>query len=108
MTPNVLIVEARFYSHISDALLDGATAALVKAGVHFERITVPGALEIPPAILFAAQAGPQTQEHGEILLRMVLSQLLPCTRQKPFGIDFRTITLGSRGFHFHPGKRIGR
>ena len=57
MTPNVLIVEARFYSHISDALLDGATAALEKAGVHFERITVPGALEIPPAILFAAQAG---------------------------------------------------
>ena len=57
MTPNILIVEARFYQHISDALLDGATAALEKSGARFERVTVPGALEIPPAILFAAEAG---------------------------------------------------
>ncbi len=54
---NILIVEARFYAHISDALLDGAMAALEKAGASFERITVPGALEIPPAIAFAAKAG---------------------------------------------------
>jgi 6,7-dimethyl-8-ribityllumazine synthase len=57
MTPNILIVEARFYDHISDALLDGATAAIEAAGAHFERIAVPGALEIPPVILFAARAG---------------------------------------------------
>jgi len=57
MTPSILIVEARFYAHISDALLDGATAAMEAAGAHFERIAVPGALEIPPAILFAAKAG---------------------------------------------------
>ena len=57
MTPNILIVEARFYSHISDALLDGATAALEKVGAHFERIAVPGALEIPTTIAFAAKAG---------------------------------------------------
>ncbi|HTQ15063.1 MAG TPA: 6,7-dimethyl-8-ribityllumazine synthase [Rhizomicrobium sp.] len=57
MTPNILIVEARFYAHISDQLLDGATAALEAGGAHFERIAVPGALEIPPAILFAARAG---------------------------------------------------
>lgn len=57
MTPNVLIIEARFYAHISDQLLDGATAALEAGGAHFERIAVPGALEIPPAILFAAKAG---------------------------------------------------
>ena len=56
-TPNVLIVEARFYAHISDQLLDGATAALEAGGAHFERIAVAGALEIPPAILFAAKAG---------------------------------------------------
>ncbi len=58
--PNILIVEARFYTHISDALLDGATAALEKADAHFERLAVPGALEIPPAIAIAARAG----EHG--------------------------------------------
>jgi 6,7-dimethyl-8-ribityllumazine synthase len=57
MTPNILIVEARFYTHISDFLLDGATAAIEAAGAHFERIAVPGALEIPAAILFAARAG---------------------------------------------------
>ncbi|MBU6444639.1 MAG: 6,7-dimethyl-8-ribityllumazine synthase [Alphaproteobacteria bacterium] len=55
--PNVLIVEARYYAHISDLLLDGATAALEKAGAQFERLAVPGALEIPAAIAFAARAG---------------------------------------------------
>ncbi len=56
MSPNILIVEARFYEHISDGLLDGATAALEKAGATFDRIAVPGALEIPVAVLFAAKA----------------------------------------------------
>jgi 6,7-dimethyl-8-ribityllumazine synthase len=56
MKPNVLIVEAAFYPHIAKALLDGATAALGRAGASFERIAVAGALEIPPAILFAARA----------------------------------------------------
>jgi 6,7-dimethyl-8-ribityllumazine synthase len=53
---NILIVEARFYSHIANALLDGATAALDAAGASFERISVPGALEIPPAIALAARS----------------------------------------------------
>ena len=53
---NILIVEARFYSHIANALLDGATAALDAAGANFERISVPGALEIPPAIAMAARS----------------------------------------------------
>ena len=57
MKPNVLIVEARYYAHISDYLLDGATAALEAGGASFERVTVPGALEIPPAIAFATRAG---------------------------------------------------
>jgi 6,7-dimethyl-8-ribityllumazine synthase len=54
---NILIVEARFYAHIADMLLDGTKAALEAAGAHVEVITVPGALEIPPAIAFAAKAG---------------------------------------------------
>jgi 6,7-dimethyl-8-ribityllumazine synthase len=56
MNANILIVEARFYADISDALLDGAVAALEKAGAKFDRVTVPGALEIPAAIRFAAKA----------------------------------------------------
>ena len=56
MSSNILIVEARFYNDISDALLDGAVSALEKAGAKFDRIAVPGALEIPAAVLFAAKA----------------------------------------------------
>lgn len=54
--PRILIVESRYYDHIATSLLDGATAALELARAQFERITVTGALEIPPAILFAAQS----------------------------------------------------
>jgi 6,7-dimethyl-8-ribityllumazine synthase len=49
----VLIVEARFYDDIQDALLEGAAAELKAAGVSHEVITVPGALEIPAAMAIA-------------------------------------------------------
>ncbi|WP_074381640.1 6,7-dimethyl-8-ribityllumazine synthase [Bartonella doshiae] len=49
----LLIVEARFYDGISDALLAGAMRALQKAEVSYDIVTVPGALEIPAAIVFA-------------------------------------------------------
>ena len=52
---NVLIVEARYHSQIIDALVDGATAALKQGGAHFERASVPGVLEIPPAIAIASR-----------------------------------------------------
>lgn len=51
--PHILIVEARFYDDLLDAMLDGAKRALQKAGASFEIVTVPGALEIPGAIKFA-------------------------------------------------------
>jgi 6,7-dimethyl-8-ribityllumazine synthase len=51
--PHVLVVEARFYDDISDALIEGARKALDAAGASFERVAVPGALEIPAAIKFA-------------------------------------------------------
>lgn len=56
MSPRILIVEARYYGHIADALLEGASKALRAAGAGFERISVPGALEIPTAIGLIAQA----------------------------------------------------
>ena len=49
----VLLVEARYYAHIADELLRGAAAELERAGIAFERVTVPGAFEIPAAIQFA-------------------------------------------------------
>jgi 6,7-dimethyl-8-ribityllumazine synthase len=51
-----LIVEARFYDDIQDALLEGAIAELKAAGVSHDVITVPGALEIPAAIAIAIEA----------------------------------------------------
>jgi 6,7-dimethyl-8-ribityllumazine synthase len=46
----VLIVEARYYEAIAEELLAGAVAELEASGATFERITVPGALEIPLAL----------------------------------------------------------
>jgi 6,7-dimethyl-8-ribityllumazine synthase len=53
----ILIVEARFYDHIADELLAGATAALKAAGAEFDVITVPGALEVPAVIAMADEGG---------------------------------------------------
>jgi len=51
----VLIVEARFYDHLNDLLLEGARAAIEAAGHQHEVVTVPGALEVPAAIALAAE-----------------------------------------------------
>src|SRR5436189_5370236 len=51
-----LIVEARFYDDIQDALLEGAITQLKAAGVTHDVITVPGSLEIPAAIAIAIDA----------------------------------------------------
>ncbi|SDG70804.1 6,7-dimethyl-8-ribityllumazine synthase [Pelagibacterium luteolum] len=50
-----LIVEARFYNDLADALLEGAKAAFDDAGATYDVVTVPGALEIPAAIAMASE-----------------------------------------------------
>src|SRR5713226_9659087 len=52
----ILIVEARFYEDIADALLVGATRVLKQAGAAYERVSVPGSLEVAPAIAIAVDA----------------------------------------------------
>lgn len=52
----LLIVEARFYDDLSDALLSGAERVLKDSGVDYDVVTVMGALEIPSAIAFAHRA----------------------------------------------------
>ncbi|MBN8950940.1 MULTISPECIES: 6,7-dimethyl-8-ribityllumazine synthase [unclassified Rhizobium] len=54
---HILIVEARFYDDMADALLDGAKTALDEAGATYDVVTVPGALEIPAAIAMALDGG---------------------------------------------------
>ncbi|HEY0149416.1 MAG TPA: 6,7-dimethyl-8-ribityllumazine synthase [Allosphingosinicella sp.] len=53
---HVLIVEARFYDHLNDMLLDGARTAIEAAGHSHETVTVPGALEVPAAIALASES----------------------------------------------------
>ena len=53
----LLIVEARFYDHLNDLLLDGARGAIEAEGHSHETVTVPGALEVPAAIALAAETG---------------------------------------------------
>jgi 6,7-dimethyl-8-ribityllumazine synthase len=52
----ILIVEARFYDDIADALLAGASKVLQEAEAEFDCLTVPGSLEIPAAIAIAVDA----------------------------------------------------
>ncbi|WNO53771.1 6,7-dimethyl-8-ribityllumazine synthase [Stakelama saccharophila] len=54
---NILIVEARFYDHLNDHLLEGARAVLDAGGHDHGTLTVPGALEIPGAVAFASLHG---------------------------------------------------
>jgi 6,7-dimethyl-8-ribityllumazine synthase len=56
---NILIVEARYHPEVADTLVDGATSALEKGGARFERISVPGVLEIPAAIAIAVRSSQQ-------------------------------------------------
>jgi 6,7-dimethyl-8-ribityllumazine synthase len=70
----VLVVEARFYEDIADALLKGALSALERAAVSCERISVPGALEVAPAIAMAldAAAGASVPYEGAVALGCVI------------------------------------
>ena len=52
---HILIVEARFYEHLNDMLLDGVRSTLEAGGHTHETVTVPGALEVPAAIALADQ-----------------------------------------------------
>jgi len=54
---SVLIIEARFYGDIADELAKGAIAHLESEGMAYERLAVPGALEIPLALAIAVENG---------------------------------------------------
>jgi len=58
----ILVVEARYYDDIADMLLRGAKRVLNDAGASFVVVTVPGALEIPPAIMIALHGAMAREE----------------------------------------------
>lgn len=72
--PHILIVEARFYDDLSDALLTGAKAVIEAAGATCDVVTVPGALEIPAAIAIAAKGakGGGVAHDGYVALGVVI------------------------------------
>jgi 6,7-dimethyl-8-ribityllumazine synthase len=52
----ILMIEAPYYQEIAKELLAGAIAELEASGASFERVVVPGALEIPLALAQAVKA----------------------------------------------------
>jgi 6,7-dimethyl-8-ribityllumazine synthase len=72
--PHLLIVEARFYDDMADAMLDGAKSALEAAEATYDVVTVMGALEIPAAITFALIGEEEggTKYDGFVALGMVI------------------------------------
>ncbi len=75
LAPSVLIIEARFYEDIANELARGATEELRKRGIGFERVSVPGALEIPIALSAAIAAktvAPSGRHHGCVALGCVI------------------------------------
>ena len=66
---HILILEARYYAELCDELCRGAIAAIERAGATWERMAVPGALEIPGAIAVAHETG---LYHGYVALGCVL------------------------------------
>ena len=67
----ILIVESGYYEDIADILLEGARRALDAAGAAYDVVTVPGALEIPQAIVIALD-GATGAYHGVVALGCVI------------------------------------
>ena len=72
MSKKVLIVEARFYEDMADALAEGAAAVLDAAGVAYERVSVPGVLEVAVAIKYAAATNAYDAYDGYVALGVVI------------------------------------
>lgn len=70
--PRVLIIDARFYEDIADALFEGAKAAIDASDFEYDRIDVPGALEIPAAIRFAMNRKGDRAYDGFVALGCVI------------------------------------
>ncbi len=66
----VLIIEGRFYEEIVDELVKGAIAKLEAQNIKYERIAVPGAMEVPQVMNLAIKSDKDYQ--GVISLGCVI------------------------------------
>jgi 6,7-dimethyl-8-ribityllumazine synthase len=66
----VLVVEARFYDKYADELLAGAVSVLEEAGCRVDVVTVPGALEIPSAIVIGLRAADEAVDPYEAVVAL--------------------------------------
>ncbi|MBH0239982.1 6,7-dimethyl-8-ribityllumazine synthase [Methylobrevis albus] len=72
--PHILVIEARFYVDLADELAAGALEVIEAAGATYERVSVPGVLEIPAALsmaLDAVDAG-EADYDGYVVLGVVI------------------------------------
>ena len=72
MKKKVLIIDANFYEDLASELVRGAVAELEKMGISYERLSVPGALEIPSAISLVSQGSEAKLFAGYIALGCVI------------------------------------
>jgi len=74
LQPHILIVEARYYPDLSDALLEGAKAALDEAKATYDVVIVPSALELPVAVAMALDGAENgaTEYDGYVVLGVVI------------------------------------
>jgi len=73
MPNHFLIIEARFYEDIADELVKGAIGELEKRGATFERLSVPGTLELPAALSMALRSQAEViRFDGYVLLGCVI------------------------------------
>ena len=72
MKKKVLIVDANFYEDLASELVRGAVTELEKMGITYERVSVPGALEIPSAISLISQGNEAKLFAGYIALGCVI------------------------------------
>ncbi len=66
-----LIIDARFYPEIADELCAGAIAEIESAGATYERVSVPGVLEMPTALAISYDVNGKKYD-GFIMLGCVI------------------------------------
>jgi 6,7-dimethyl-8-ribityllumazine synthase len=68
----VLVIESPYYQDVAAAMLAGAIAEIEAAGATFEKVSVPGALEIPQALAVFMDSDASIEFDGAVALGCVI------------------------------------